>query len=268
MIIFLNEKEVVIDKESTVFSVRKTYKKDADIIILNGFIIKEDSSLKPHDSLTLIKRGEIPSKEELEALMVSRHTPGVHGKIKDARVGIAGLGGLGSNVAVSLARIGIGYLKLIDFDVVEPSNLNRQQYFVRHLGMKKTEAMKDLIAEINPFVEIATEDIFVDEKNIETLFNDVDIIVEAFDSPNSKALLINTVLKNMPKKVIISASGMAGYFSNNTIITKKIRDNFYLIGDGISEAKPGCGLMSPRVSIAANHQANTVLRIIMGEKDV
>lgn len=268
MNIFLNEKEVAVDEGSTAFSVRKVFKENADIIVLNGFIIKEDVPLNHHDRVTLIKRGEMPSKEELEALMISRHTPGVHEKIKGARVGIAGLGGLGSNIAISLARIGIGYLKLIDFDVVEPSNLNRQQYFVRHLGMKKTIAMKELVSEINPFVEIDTEDIFIDEKNIDTLFSDVDIIVEAFDNPNSKAVLINTVLQNMPNKAMVAASGMAGYFSNNTIVTRKVRDNFYLIGDGVSEAKPGCGLMAPRVSIAANHQANTVLRIIMGEKDV
>lgn len=268
MQIFLNEKSFIVDNNSTAFSIRDNFKKDADIVVHNGFIIKDDALLKDNDRLTIIKRGEIPSKDELEALMISRHTPGVHEKIKTARIGIAGLGGLGSNVAVSLARIGIGYLKLIDFDVVEPSNLNRQQYFVKHIGMKKTEAMKDLISQINPFVIVKTKDIFIDQKNIEKLFDDVDIIIEAFDSPNSKAELINTVLKKMSDKTIIAASGMAGYFSNNTIITKKIRDNFYLIGDDISEAKPGCGLMAPRVSIAANHQANTVLRILMGEKDV
>ncbi|SHK19658.1 sulfur carrier protein ThiS adenylyltransferase ThiF [Paramaledivibacter caminithermalis] len=268
MEVFLNEKSIVVNKGSTAFSIKRSFKPDADIVIHNGFIISKDILLKEHDRVTLIKRGEIPSKDELEALMSSRHTPGVHEKIKKARVGIAGLGGLGSNVTVSLARIGIGYLKLVDFDVVEPSNLNRQQYFIKHLGMKKSEAIKDLISQVNPFVKIETKDIYIDKNNIEELFNNVDIIVEAFDNPKAKAELINTVLKKMPEKKVVAASGMAGYFSNNTIVTRKLRDNFYLIGDGISEAKPGCGLMAPRVSIAANHQANTVLRIIMGEKDV
>lgn len=266
--IFLNEKSIVVYKGATAFGVKRSFKPNADIIIHNGFIIKDDILLKEHDRVTLIKRGETPSKEELEALMTSRHTPGVHEKIKKARVGIAGLGGLGSNIVVSLARIGVGYLKLVDFDVVEPSNLNRQQYFIKHLGMKKNEAIKDLISQINPFVKIEAMDAYIDKNNIEELFNGVDIIVEAFDNPKSKAELINTVLKKMPKKKVVAASGMAGYFSSNTIVTKKIRDNFYLVGDDVSEAKPGCGLMAPRVSIAANHQANTVLRIIMGEKDV
>lgn len=268
MKIFLNEKSIVVDKDITAFSIKRVFKPSADVVIHNGFIVNEDIVLRENDRVSLIKKGEIPSEEELEALMISRHTPGVHEKIKKARVGIAGLGGLGSNIVVSLARIGIGYLKLVDFDVVEPSNLNRQQYFIKHLGMNKTDAIKDLISQINPFVTIETKNVYIDKNNIEELFSNVDIIVEAFDNPKSKAELINTVLSKMSKKTIVAASGMAGYFSNNTIVTKKIRDNFYLIGDGVSEAKPGCGLMAPRVAIAANHQANTVLRIIMGEKDV
>lgn len=214
------------------------------------------------------KKAQIPSQEEFEAQLVARHTPGVHAKVKNAVVGIAGLGGLGSNVAVSLARLGIGKLILADFDRVEASNLNRQQYFTRHIGIKKTKALKELIKEINPFVEIETRDIFLDKDNVLDCFKEVEIIVEAFDNPESKATLVNTVLTKDKEKIIVAASGMAGYFSNNTIKTKRIRDNFYLIGDGVSEVVDGCGLMAPRVAIAANHQANTVLRIILGERDV
>ncbi len=265
--IFINEIPFDFEEDISAFKVRDHFKGDADIIVLNGFIISKDIVLNDMDRVTLIKRGEVPSKDELEALMIARHTPGVHVKIKEATVGIAGLGGLGSNIALSLARLGIGSLLLIDFDIVEPSNLNRQQYFVRHIGMSKTLAMKELISEVNPFVKVNTTNVFIDESNAIEIFKDVDIVVEAFDNPKSKATLINTVLEKMPDKPIVAASGMAGYFSNNIIKTKKIRDNFYLIGDRISEAKPGCGLMAPRVAIAANHQANTVLRIIMGERE-
>jgi sulfur carrier protein ThiS adenylyltransferase len=268
MKIFVNERTTIVKEGTTAFDVRNSFKKDADIVVLNGFIISDDIALKENDKLTLIKRGEVPTKEELESLMIARHTPGVHEKINKAFVGIVGLGGLGSNIAVSLARLGIGKLLLVDFDVVEPSNLNRQQYFVKHIGMLKTDAMKEIISEINPFVKVDTKNVFIDENNITDILANVDIVVEAFDNPKSKATLINTLLQKMPQKYIVGASGMAGYFSNNTIVTKKVRNNFYLIGDGVSEAKPGCGLMAPRVSIAAGHQANTVLRIIMEEKDV
>lgn len=267
MKIILNEKTIETDYK-TVFEVKEAYYPNADICIYNGFPIKENNSLSESDEIFCIQRGCIPDKADFEYTLVSRHTPGVHEKVKKACVGIAGLGGLGSNIAIQLSRIGIGKLILVDFDVVEPSNLNRQQYFINQLGMLKTEAMKEIILQINPYVEIETLNVFVDETNIKDIFEKTDIIVEAFDTPKSKATLINTVLSEMSDHYIIAASGLAGYFSNNTIKTKRISEHFYLIGDDTSEAKPGCGLMAPRASIAASHQANTVLRIIMGAYDV
>jgi sulfur carrier protein ThiS adenylyltransferase len=265
--IFVNQKKYSVKPYTTAYEIRNLIKKNADIIIYNGFIINEDVTLCENDTLTLIKKGEQPTKKELEHLLVSRHTPGVHDKVKKASVAIAGLGGLGSNIAISLARIGIGKLLLIDFDVVEPSNLNRQQYFIKHIGMKKTDALKNIIRDCNPFVDVETKDIFIYENNIEEIFKNVDIIVEAFDNPKSKAVLANTVLSRMPQKKLIAASGVAGYFSSNSITTKKIKDNFYIVGDNTSQAKPGCGLMAPRVGVAAHHQANMVLRIILGEDE-
>lgn len=266
--IFVNEKQVEIEDDITAYGIRDYIKKDAELVVVNGQVIKKDMDLKENDRLTLIKRGELPGKEELEALLVARHTPGVHEKVHKASVGIAGLGGLGSNVAVSLARMGIGKLLLIDFDVVEASNLNRQQYFIKQIGMLKTDALQELLAEINPFVEVETRNIYLDETNIVETLQDVDIVVEALDYPECKASLVNTVLGKLPGKQIVAASGMAGYFSNNTIKTRKVKENFYLVGDNVAEAQPGCGLMAPRVAIAANHQANTVLRIILGAREV
>ncbi|MCY6484185.1 sulfur carrier protein ThiS adenylyltransferase ThiF [Clostridium aestuarii] len=268
MNIFVNEKKFTLEENATVYEIRDVFKKDADVVILNGFIIKEDFTLKDNDKVILIKKGEVPTKEELENLLVARHTPKVHEKVKKACVGIAGLGGLGSNVAVSLARIGIGKLVLVDFDIVEPSNLNRQQYLIKHLGVTKTEAMKELISEINPFVEVEIKNEYITQENALSIFEGVDIIVEAFDNPQAKAALVNVILSNKRDKIVVAASGMAGYFSNNTIKTKKVNENFYLIGDETNEAKQGCGLMAPRVAIAANHQANTVLRLIMKEKNI
>jgi sulfur carrier protein ThiS adenylyltransferase len=266
MNIFINERNYEAKEDTTVFQLKGTIKNNCDVIVYNGFIIKEDRQVKENDKIVFIKKGEVPKLEEMEAMLMARHTPFVHEKVKKCSVGIAGLGGLGSNIAISLARIGIGKLVLVDYDVVEPSNLNRQQYFIKHLGMKKTDALEEIIKECNPFVKIHKKDVFLYEGNMVNTFKDVDIIVEAFDNPISKALLVNTVLNKMKDKKIVAASGMAGYYSSNTIRTKKINDNFYLIGDGENEAKPGCGLMAPRVAIAANHQANIVLRIIMGEE--
>ena len=197
--------------------------------------------------------------------LLERNVKGIAKKLKKAKVCILGLGGLGSNVAVLLARSGIGYLKLIDFDVVEVSNLNRQQYRISHIGIKKTEAIKTIIKEINPFVEIDTLDIKVDRENILSVVEDIEIVVEAFDRAETKAMAIEELLTNK-NKIVISASGMAGLGSANEIITRKIRDNFYLIGDSYSDYEEYSGIMSTRVMLCAAHQANMVLRLILGEK--
>ena len=197
--------------------------------------------------------------------LLKRNVKGIAKKLKKAEVCILGLGGLGSNVAILLARTGIGYLKLVDFDVVEASNLNRQQYRISHIGMKKTEAMKSIIREINPFVEIETLDIKVDRENIYSIVGDIEIVVEAFDRAETKAMVIEELLTNK-NKIVVSASGMSGLGSANEIITRKVRNNFYLIGDNYSDYEEYSGIMSTRVMLCAAHQANMVLRLILGEK--
>ena len=197
--------------------------------------------------------------------LLKRNVKGISEKLKKAKVCILGLGGLGSNVAVLLARAGIGYLKLVDFDIVEASNLNRQQYRISHIGLKKTEAMKTIIKEINPFVEVETLDIKVDRKNIYSIIGDIEIVVEAFDRAETKAMTLEELLTNK-NKIVVSASGMAGLGPANEIITRKIKDNFYLIGDNYSDYEEYSGIMSARVMLCAAHQANIVLRLILGEK--
>ena len=197
--------------------------------------------------------------------LLKRNVKGISVKLKKAKVCILGLGGLGSNVAILLARAGIGYLKLVDFDIVEASNLNRQQYRISHIGMKKTEAIRTIIKEINPFVEVEILNKKVDRENILSIVGDVEIIVEAFDRAETKAMAIEELLIN-GNKMLVSASGMAGLGSANEIITRKIRDNFYLVGDNYSDYEEYSGIMSTRVMICAAHQANIVLRIILGEE--
>ena len=197
--------------------------------------------------------------------LLKRNVKGISKKLKKTRVCILGLGGLGSNVAVLLARSGIGFLKLVDFDTVEASNLNRQQYRISHIGIKKTEAMKSIIKEINPFVETEVLDIKIDRKNIYSTVGDIEIVVEAFDRAETKAMLMEELLTNT-NKIVVSASGMAGLGSANEIVTRKIKDNFYLVGDNYSDYEEYLGIMSTRVMICAAHQANVVLRLILGEE--
>ena len=198
--------------------------------------------------------------------LLKRNVKGISEKLKKAKVCILGLGGLGSNVATLLARSGIGYLKLVDFDIVEASNLNRQQYRISHIGMKKTEAIKTIIKEINPFVEVEILNKKVDRENISSVVGDIEIVVEAFDRAETKAMLMEELLTNT-NKIVVSASGMAGLGSANEIVTRKIKDNFYLIGDNYSDYEEYSGIMSTRVMLCATHQANVVLRLIVGEEN-
>src|SRR3990172_3011336 len=188
----INERFVEFEEPPKLMEVRARYKPGADLIILSGFPASENPVLKDGDNVVFIRKGARPSREELESLMTARHTPGVHEKVKEARVGIAGLGGLGSSVAFALARLGVGVLVLADFDVVEPSNLNRQQYFVDQIGKPKVEAMEENLRRINPYVRTALHKVVLDEDNIPEIFCGVDALVEAFDKAESKAMLINT----------------------------------------------------------------------------
>ena len=253
------------DKESEIYKfLEKFNATEPDIFIVDGFAIKEDSELKDGSNVVFIRRGVMPEREVLRAMIASRNSPELNLALSKAVIGVAGLGGLGSNIALSLARVGVKKLVLADFDVVEPSNLNRQQYFVRHIGLKKTQALKELINDVNPFVEVETHDIFLDEKNVASVFGECEILCEAFDNVAGKAMILNEAGASLKDKKIIGASGMAGYFSSNLIKTIKFAKNVYLCGDLTNEAKIGQGLMAPRVAICANHEANLVIRLLMG----
>ena len=264
MRILLNGKEFFTDKTS-LFQLVPVENRENTVKIINGFQTSKDVNLNEDDEIFLIEKGKMPEENQLEAMMSARHTPKVHENVKNAKVGIAGLGGLGSNIAVALARLGVGHLVLADFDVVEPSNLNRQSYFISHLGMKKTDALADEIRQINPFISVETVCRRITMDNAEEIFHDCEIVCEAFDNPQAKAELINTVLEKMPDVKIVSGSGMAGYFSSNSIKTTRRFSRLYVCGDMENEAKQGCGLMSPRVMICAGHQANMILRLLLDE---
>lgn len=265
MRIYLNENQLEIKIGGHLYALREQYKKDADLLIVNGYPANDDQELQEGDHVIMIQRGEHPSAEELETLMMARHTPGVHEKLKHACVGIAGAGGLGSQVAFALARVGIGQLIIADYDIVEPSNLNRQQYFIDQIGMPKVIALQENLQRVNPGTKIKIYHQRVTPENISVFFSEVDILVEAFDAADQKAMLTNYFLCNFPDKFLVAASGIAGYETSNSIRTTKISDHFYLCGDGVTAAEPGRGLMAPRVGIVAHHQANAVLRLLLNK---
>lgn len=269
MLLTINGKQTETDC-NTLHALCQSIYGDCDHIvkIVDGYQTEENPPLSSGQSIVLIEKGKQPPEDIFEELLTARLTPGVYQKVKSAKVGIAGLGGLGSAIALSLARTGIGQLHLVDFDLVEPSNLNRQQYRLCHLGMTKTEALRQEIAEINPYVSVKTDQVRVTEENAAALFEQDDIVCEAFDRPEAKAMLVNTLLQKRPERPIVAASGMAGHGSSNKIQTRKTIGSLYLCGDGETESCIGTGLMAPRVQICAGHQANLILQLILGQAEI
>lgn len=204
----------------------------------------------------------LPTKSEMFRSLAERHGTDMQKRLEKARVAVCGLGGLGSNIAVSLARAGVGRLHLLDFDRVDISNLNRQQYAPAQLGQYKTDALRHTLEQIAPYCEVITDTVRLDAENVPLLLQDDPIICEAFDLAEAKAMLVNTILEHFPEAYLVAASGMAGLDSGNCIQTRQIGKRFYLCGDGESDVADGMGLFAPRVMLCAAHQALTVLQII------
>ena len=210
----------------------------------------------------------IPTKKEWNKALRERHGEKLQTKFSSATVAICGLGGLGSNIAISLARAGVGKLILIDFDKVDITNLHRQQYKAKQIGLNKTDALFENLREIAPYVELETHTERITEENAAGMLQGADIICEAFDSAECKAMLVNLVLETMPDKYIVVASGMAGMGSANTIQTRKVSKRFFICGDGESDVSEAGSLVSSRVMLCAAHQAHTVLRILAEQFDI
>ena len=210
----------------------------------------------------------IPSKEEMYTELCKRHGKDRQDKFRNACVAVCGLGGLGSNIALSLARAGVGTLILIDFDRVDVSNLHRQQYFADQIGMYKTEALENTLKAVMPYININTHTVKINKDNIQELLSDADVICEAFDVAEEKAMLVNEISESLPQKYIVCGSGMAGFGTSNSIKTRRLTKRIYICGDETSDVSDAGSLVSTRVMRCAAHQAHTVLRILSGELDV
>lgn len=185
-------------------------------------------------------------------------------KLRTAVVGIAGCGGLGSNCAVSLARVGVGRLVVADYDVVELTNLNRQYYFADQAGMKKVEALKENIRRIDPGIRVDANDILLDQTNIPRVFDPCQVIVEAFDLAEMKQMIIEAVLGRMPGIPLVSGMGLAGWGANE-LLRVHVSDRLYICGDGQIEVSEELPPLAPRVGVVANMEANQVLELLLGK---
>ena len=187
-------------------------------------------------------------------------TEGERTRLERAVVGVAGVGGLGANLAVHLVRAGVKRLILADFDIVSPSNLNRQFFFRDQIGRRKVTALADNLRRIDPDLDLSLHDVRLDAANLRPLFSMCDVVVEAFDNVESKTALITTI-RDRP---VVSASGLAGWGRSNEMKVRRIGTNLILVGDCASDIRDGLAPQSARVGIAAAMQANAVLATLLG----
>ncbi len=183
-------------------------------------------------------------------------------RLKPWTVGIAGCGGLGSNCAVALARVGLGHLILVDYDVIEPGNLNRQYYFLDQVGQQKVDALKYNILRIAPQIRIDAFAVRLTPETIIDIFRHCHVIVEAFDRKEMKLMIAETVLEHMPGIPLVMGSGLAGWGKNHLLTTNR-SDNLFVCGDETTETTEEVPPLAPRVGIVANMQANVVLEILL-----
>jgi sulfur carrier protein ThiS adenylyltransferase len=185
-------------------------------------------------------------------------------RLTGKRVGIIGLGGLGSNVAAMLVRTGVGHLVLADGDRVDASNLNRQLYFRDDIDRPKTEALADTLRRIDPDVDLELVGLAVDADGVVAIGRRVDILVEAVDCADTKAMIMNACTQRLPDLPLVAASGLAGSGSANAVVTEVLSERVWMVGDQTSDVTDGLPLVASRVMAAAAHEAHAVVRILLG----
>jgi sulfur carrier protein ThiS adenylyltransferase len=266
MQIYINDAPHTVDAQTTFAQARASFLPEATAAILNTVPNPSpETVLREQDRLYLYKhKGEF-ADGDLRELILARQPHAATEKLRTACVGIAGAGGLGSVVAENLARAGIGRLIIADCDVVEPSNLNRQRFQLRQVGMAKTAALAANLRESCPFVTIDAVQERISADNCVRVFDACAIVCECFDAAESKASLVTDLRRQLPDCIIIAASGLAGCGSARSITISRVSANLYIVGDMNSDANSGIGLFAPRVGIVASLQSHVATQIILEE---
>lgn len=200
---------------------------------------------------------------ELRSALEEKESSEIVSVLSKSTVAICGLGGLGSNIAMMLSRAGVGRLILIDFDTVNITNLHRQFYKTSQIGRKKAWALSENLKEIAPLTRLELHDTKITSDVVKDLLSDADIICEAFDKSDQKAMLVNTVLEAFPEKDLVAGSGMAGAGDVNEIITRQISKHFYLCGDAHTDVDEAGCLLPTRVMVCAAHQAHKIIQLLI-----
>ncbi|MBQ5397506.1 MAG: sulfur carrier protein ThiS adenylyltransferase ThiF, partial [Candidatus Methanomethylophilus sp.] len=248
---------------SRVSGIEETQTSDFMYALVNGRHEEPDHVLEDGDAVFIVRKG-CPGEEISGHSLVQRYSAEKYERISKTRVGIAGLGGIGSHVAAALVRAGIRDLVIADFDRVDITNLSRQNYSMNDLGLPKSEATERVLKSIAPWIKVEAHDIRLTEDNVAEIFGKCDIVIEAFDSPEAKAMLVSAMYESHPEKWIVSCSGMAGFDSTSTMDIKQRFGHVVIVGDGISD-KDEVGLVATRVMTCAGMMAHTAVRLILEE---
>ena len=185
-------------------------------------------------------------------------------RLATVRVGIAGAGGLGSNCAMLLARNGVRHLVIVDFDQVEPSNLNRQCYFAADVGRAKVAALGRHLHSLDPDLDLSLVEARLEPSSLASIFAGCGIVVEALDSPKAKAMLCNHFARPDSGVFLACASGLGG-FGGPPMGMRRLGPNMVCVGDFVTEADNHNPPLGPRVMQAAAMQADAVLGHILSD---
>ena len=195
--------------------------------------------------------------------MFARNVPGSTEILNAATVAVAGCGGLGSNAAIALGRAGVGTLILVDDDVVELSNLNRQHYFLSDIGKPKVEALAHYLRAINPAIALTLHRMHLQPIDVPRVFATASLLIEAFDLAESKKWLIEEWCRAFPERPVVCASGVSGLGATESLKVRRA-GQIVLCGDEGSEASEG--LCAARVAIVANMEANVAIELLVNRE--
>ena len=179
------------------------------------------------------------------------------------KIGIAGAGGIGSNVAMLLARAGAGSMVIADFDKVEIQNLNRQFFFKDQIGFFKVDALLDNLFRISDSIDVEKHNIKLTRENACELYRDCDVLIEAVDSSETKAFLIEEWSSLYPDKLVIGCSGIAGVDPHSEIRTERT-GKLSVVGDHNSSLE--LGTFSARVMAVAAAMVSEIQSHYTGSK--
>ena len=184
-------------------------------------------------------------------------------KLMNAKVLVMGVGGLGSGVVMNLAALGVGQIKVVDSNVVEESDFNRQLiHKYKNIGRAKVISAKEWVCEYNPEIKVEIDKIKINDLNYFTTVDGYDIIVDCFDNFEAKYMLNEIILRH--KKILIHGHAKGFYGQVTTIVPNKTGCLACVMQKPKNFEDEQYSSLSPVVNVISSLQAQEVLKVITG----